>query len=307
MPSNFVKPKNTLTILDPYFQREFKNDSNYGIGVAPALYLSRLLNFLLKPYGNNCIIKGLSTSISYNGNIISVLVNPGLAIVDLTLLELMASVTLDLDVIGLPDTGYIAIVINYSYNTELVANKFRIKIRYISANGNTVYPNDWDIEKDNLILGVYKFYRNGTQTITNLIDETRSSEWKEVLIKGKVYYVANYNNIVKNLVAYIDNNIISHRVVQENITNGYITLNTSPYSGKVVDVSIYHGLYLLNYNLILNDTIGEKADFAVFEDKLIIRNGSYASNTPGTPDFILTNKLTNQIQKDDILFIEYFF
>ena len=159
-----VQPTNQHTFIDPY------SSTIFDMGIEDTrVYLSRQVNYLLSVFGSDCVIRGLDTTTSFSGSVVTVNISPGRAIVDTTLHIFDDPVTLTLDVAPYEDTGYLAVNISYRYIETLQANRPFFKLTWVSSDGNTQLPEPWSPERDRLLLAWIEFTKDGsTNNITNI-------------------------------------------------------------------------------------------------------------------------------------------
>jgi hypothetical protein len=126
------------------------------------VYLSRQVNNILQIFGSNVKISGLDITINNNNKLInnkiaSFTISPGKCIVDTTLHIFPTATTLELDVSPYDPSGYLVIVVSYKYIESLQQNRPIFKLLYVTSDGLDQLPDAWSPNRDNLILGVFKF------------------------------------------------------------------------------------------------------------------------------------------------------
>lgn len=154
--SRIVSPKQ-FRINDPYQQRILQFDTNDS-----RVYLSRVSNYLLKSIGNDAVIKGFNiTNINVsNDNIFSCTISPGLLIQDSTLIEVVESFDLNLDISGFDScNGYLVLYTAYQYIYSIEENHIRFKLSYITKDGLTMSPivDSWNENGNRIYLNLYSF------------------------------------------------------------------------------------------------------------------------------------------------------
>jgi hypothetical protein len=135
------------------------------------VYLSRQVNNILQVFGSNVKISGLDITINNNNKLInnkiaSFTISPGKCIVDTTLHLFPTSTTLELDVSPYDPSGYLVIVVSYKYIESLQQNRPIFKLLYVTHDGLDQLPDAWSPNRDNLIIGVFKFNNQSPYDIT---------------------------------------------------------------------------------------------------------------------------------------------
>lgn len=362
--ANLEFPSNNLHV-DGYSQRNFVVTNPDFANSPQEVVLSRIVNNLLAPFGDDCIIKGLQVIISNTSKTINFKVNPGLAIADSTLIEIPSINNVDLDVItpGYSSSGYVICYLNYKYPTTLSTSRASLRVRYVTADGLNVYQDDWVSNEVRIILGIAKFsVANGV--ITDAWSVANSDGFTTITIKGKTFSVQKMNRFILKFFENPYQKVQDVKITQTHLNNGYITLNYWPRSFEVVDGQMISGISLVNNNALssagliptlnykgtwtiqastyyFNDVVdynntqyrckvthtnsgayepgligGEwvskwellnivRGDFAIFENKFIIKNGTYTS-TIGDNPFVVTN-LSEEMVVGDSIIIEYIY
>jgi hypothetical protein len=126
------------------------------------VYLSRQVNNILQVFGSNVKISGLDITINNNNKLInnkiaSFTISPGKCIVDTTLHVFPTATTLELDISPYDPSGYLVIVVSYKYIESLQQNRPIFKLLYVTQDGLDQLPDAWSPNRDNLIIGVFKF------------------------------------------------------------------------------------------------------------------------------------------------------
>ncbi len=179
-------PTNQLRINDPYQQRLFDFNTSDS-----RLYLARVSNQLLKTFGNDIVLNGFNfNSASHTNDTVSINIEPGLAIVDQTLIEVSDEVSLDLLVDGYETSGKIIIYLSYQWLHTVTENPLRIKISYVASDGEPVLPGGWIQDRDRVVLAIFDFEKNPSNIITNFSEIT--DEIKQVYIDSRDYYKFGY-------------------------------------------------------------------------------------------------------------------
>jgi hypothetical protein len=209
--SRIVSPSQTR-YNDPYQQRIFQFSSQDS-----RVYLSRISNYILKSVGNNTIIKDI-TILDKNliDNVVTVQVSSGLLIQDSTLIELLDTSTLTLDVSGYDHCeGKLILYTNYQYLESIESNNFRLKLSFITNDGLIISPIDdpWDENKNNLYIEIFNFNRN-----LNTIEEILHPD--HTYINGKRYYRRGLDGI-----NFLTSNNTQESASYYNLAHNYLTYN----------------------------------------------------------------------------------
>jgi hypothetical protein len=143
------------------------------------VYLSRQINNILQVFGSNVKISGLNITINndaklINNKIASFTISPGKCIVDTTLHLFPTATTLELDVSSYDPSGYLVVLVSYSYTETLQQNRPIFKLLYVTQDGLDQLPDAWSPNRDNLILGVFKFNNHSPYDIELYHDNTIS-------------------------------------------------------------------------------------------------------------------------------------
>ncbi|MEM3452049.1 MAG: hypothetical protein QW835_00280 [Candidatus Hadarchaeum sp.] len=302
---SFFEYRKAMVLIDPYYQRKFMRDPEYGkdadVFVHHSKYLSRLLNLMLYPIGDNVVVRGLQAETAgYLGTVVEVKVKPGMAVADHTLLEFPYETLIDLDVVGLDPNGYVVAVIVYDFGNRLVPNQAKMCLRWVSLDGSQTYPDDWD-DSFNLVLGVFKFSLDQSGQVN---DFWKVLDLHSLIVKGRAYDIYPSNAFYMDLIGEFAGWSESLEVTEQDVSRGYLLLNRIPASPEFVDLYVHNGLYLLNHNLVEGSNVSEPPDFAVFENRIIIRNGTYQGILDPSKSFTVST-LSDSIQIGDVLVAEY--
>lgn len=351
--------------LDGYSQRNFIATNSDFASSPQEVVLSRIVNNLLAPFGDDCIIKGLQVIVSNTTTNVKFQVKSGLAIADSTLIEIPSINNVDLDVItpGYSSAGYVICYLNYKYPTTLSTMRASLRVRYVSSDGLNVYPDDWVSNEVRIILGVAKFsVANGV--ITDAWSVANSDGFTTLTIKGKTFTVQKMNRFILKFFENPYQKVQDVKITQTHLNNGYITLNYWPRSFEVVDGQMISGISLINNNALSNAGLiptlnykGEwsietvtyyyndvvdyndrqyrckvthkndgkyepgliggdwvekweilnilRGDFAIYENKFIIKNGTYQSSIGDDP--LVATNLSEEFNVGDNIIIEYIY
>lgn len=294
-----VQPLNQEQRISPYSQRLF----DFGT-TDSRVYISRVANSLLSSLtlGRNDstsylilddgILDGLETSHSLAGNTLTVTVNPGYVIQDLTQVVFEESTTLDIDLSSYSDTGSIVVAINYKFLNSVASNPALLKLEYVSSDGLTVLPDGWSSERDRIVVTRFTFSKDGSGNVTGvsnlcqtpIINGIRNPD--QIEIEGTTYYTGAPISFLRNIHDLMNNYIqpvyLSFTTLTLNATSfdyisaeggTTITLPSSPSVGDMVWV-----LDILGEAATKNITIdrngskinGVAADFVIDTDNYFV-------------------------------------
>jgi hypothetical protein len=175
-----------MKYIDPYNQRIFDfNSSDHRV------YLTRNINNVLKVIGNDIVVGGLNgTNLSCTDNVVSVAILPGIMIQDDTLLEITQDTFLNINCNLFSDTGFAIVHMHWKWINTPEPNMAQLRMSWVSADGETVYNNGWDLERDRTILCAIRFWKDQNNQIYKYQFYTGQS----ILVKGKEYYIKNTAN-----------------------------------------------------------------------------------------------------------------
>jgi hypothetical protein len=151
------------------------------------VYLSRQVNNILQVFGSNVRISGLDITINndaklINNKIASFTISPGKCIADTNLHVFPTATTLELDVSSYDSSGYLVIVVSYKYIESLQPNRPIFKLLYVTSDGLDQLPDAWSPNRDNLILGVFKF---NNQSLYDII----AHDGNTISVNGNTYTI----------------------------------------------------------------------------------------------------------------------
>ena len=129
-----ITPVNQTQTLNPYAGRLFDFNTTDS-----RIYLSGSINTLFGAIGENCIIEGFeinSTDYNTSTDIITITVNPGKALIDSTLIEILEQTTLTMDVTNALHNGTLIITFGFTYSPTIYSNKCIIKLLKVFPNGS---------------------------------------------------------------------------------------------------------------------------------------------------------------------------
>lgn len=227
MPS-IMQPLNSVVKISPYSQRLL----HYGIEDSK-IYLSKATNSLLTAftYGydrnffkdsisftspikysdrDSCILDGLNTHYSLNGNILEVVVDEGSLIVDSTLLVFPEPTTLDLN-LGIygdeEDSGIVVVSVQFQWIDSLYEMPPKLRLVYINPYDDfDVSPDGWWFSQDKLVISTFNFNRDEDK---NIIPESivhnhpipsHSLKIDHITIKGQPYEIGPLPKFWYNLL-----------------------------------------------------------------------------------------------------------
>lgn len=182
--------------VDPYQQRVFQYDTEQS-----DVFLARVVNSLLRIFGDNVVINGFSyknIQIINTDNDILIKVDPGMLIQDLTLIEFSKSTSVMLENLsGLSVDGRVVVYVKYQFLHSIEQNLAYICVNYISKNGTPRY--DWNHDTDRTVVGILSFKKDEDD---NVISCTTTDE-KYIDIDGKRYYLFGIDPTSKELTTYL--------------------------------------------------------------------------------------------------------
>lgn len=164
MGDSIVIPTNQSTHIDPYSSYLF------DMGVQDSrVYLSRQVNYLLKSFGDDCVLSGMDVFYTWSGSLAKFDVYPGKCIVDTTLHIFRSTSSLELDLAPYDDSGYVVVSVSYKYIQTMHSNRPYFKVSYVSSDGQIQLPHSWSVPRDRLVLAIFKFKKDSDNNITKLI------------------------------------------------------------------------------------------------------------------------------------------
>lgn len=166
--------------------------------ISSRYYLNRSTNRNLMAIGNNLILDGFETGHTNVGDNYTFNITPGKAICDLTLIESEEIEQLSLDISSFDRTGFIIIAINYKYSAEVYSNG-KLKIYYLDDNLTTTYPDDFDVEYDNILIAHFQITENSIIKTPNYLITQQL-----ITIKGKEYQIYPISDISTLQLKYIE-------------------------------------------------------------------------------------------------------
>lgn len=193
--------------IDPYMQRIYDFNT-----VDAKVYLSRATNMLLKSIGDDIVLDGFdikNPTIS-SDTIISVDVDPGLAIQDYTLCENLAGVgsvpkvTLSIDVAGLDDTtvggAHIGVWISYQFLHTIIQNDFVLKMYHVPSSGFGMTPSGFSAPRCATLIGILCFTKDpvtGFVTDVWILPELIAGvpdykNWPSLLAESVLFYLKGW-------------------------------------------------------------------------------------------------------------------
>lgn len=182
-----------LRYNDPYEQTIFEFNTVDGRS-----YLSRESNKILNVLGNDIVTNGFvmqDPTITLPSTI-EVIIEPGWAIQDETLLNFTENNPLSINVASLVDTevngAHLGIFIRYSYIHTVEANKASLEIFHIAADGTVNDPlGRFGLTSCRILLGAINFTKDPSDgyTVINVSRYTLPT----LLVQGKLYYIRGWD------------------------------------------------------------------------------------------------------------------
>lgn len=215
---------------DPYQNQIFSFNT-----VDSKVYLSSESNKVLKAIGNNFVLKGLTVgnpTIDPTLKIISVVIQPGLAIQSNTVIEILEAVTVSMDVSGLTDTdhngSHLAIFLNYEYLSSIESNQASIELYHVDSSGLSITP-EFNAARCLTLLGAINFTKDA---ISGVLLSTTKNTSPTMSINGVVLYNRGFDPANVNIVALSGGNTGTSGTsgtsgIGSSGTSGYGTSGTS--------------------------------------------------------------------------------
>lgn len=224
--------------LTPFSQRLFYQDQENS-----KLLLTRASNFYLnsftygydqdeKPFDGidgviprkyedrtECILDGFKTNITSLGSIITVTCSPGMCIIDTTLISILETMTLTIDLTNnYIDNGYLVLALSYAWVDSIsLENTPTFKLFMVSSDGLSHTPTDINLfpNIDRLIISKFTFSFDSlnVSNIKNHYPIPIHKNIKEyILIHNTIYEICPLQNIIyetRNFIyTYITKKII---------------------------------------------------------------------------------------------------
>lgn len=223
-----------MKYIDPYNQRIYDFNSSDN-----KVYLTRNINNVLKVIGNDLVVGGLQpTNLICTNNIMSITLLSGIMICDDTLVEITEETNLSIDCSLFDDSGYLVVHSHWQWLNTTEPNLSELRFSWVSSDGETIYNNGWDLDKDRILLCVIKFTKNTSNNIISYeILSLASTDY--IIIKGKKYYLRNtYNSPLRGIIASLNyylfdqGNVSTYKdnIYKLRAINGNLTLSTVTYS-----------------------------------------------------------------------------
>jgi hypothetical protein len=179
-----------MRYIDPYQQRIYNFNSTDS-----RVYLSRHVDSVLKVIGNDIIVGGLKPTLLTcdSSNNITVTISPGIAIQDLTVVEILEPITLTLNVDSFADTGMLVVYIHWKWINTTEPNLCELRLAYKNADGSQVSNYGWDVNYDRTLVCGIKYTKSmPSNVVTNyyIYDDYNTT----IRISGVDYYITNAHN-----------------------------------------------------------------------------------------------------------------
>ena len=263
-------------------------------------YISNYVRNYFHLFGENCILTGMNVQ-SYsidNNDIVSIRVNPGIVLVDLTCIEVLQTTEITLDVSPYDQSGgYLIVNVGYDNLKTIEYNSPYIKLSYIENSGEQGHPIDWNLAKDNLIIGYFTFEKTPIKKITNLTPILGKPILTKT-IKGRLYRIAPQDKITEMILNYFVPGLELIQITSGHLLDGYVVLKNIPNDLSKVEVTLLNGITLVNKKI---STLSP--DFDIYENRLYFRNGTYTN-----PNIVISGLSSKySLREGDILKVEYSF
>lgn len=262
-------------------------------------YISNYIRNYYQLLGDNCILEDMSV-LSYTidaNDLVTIRMSSGFVIEDLTCIQFTTTTTLTLDVTPYDqDGGYLIVNVGYENLKSIEYNAPYMKLSYIENSGAYGHPIDWNLSKDNLLIGYFMFTKSPTKTITNLTPVLGRPVLNKT-IKGKLYRIAPQDKITDKIMSYFIPGLELIQITEGHVTDGYVVLKNVPDDVTKIETSILNGPVLVNKKVTTLVT----PDYDVYGNRLFFKNGIFSN--PQVTISGLATKYTLRV--GDIIKIEY--
>jgi len=201
--TNTVIPNKQKISIDPYTGKLFDFDT-----VSSRVYLSRTINNLLRVFGTDIILTGLTIKdLTYNNDpdpdepssfveSTSIKINSGKCIIDTTLIEFEEDIIIpNIELSSYDDAGYLLLFLSFKYSESIYENQAKFKVIYLDSSKRITSPS-LDSSSDRILLAVLKFNKSN-----NTIMKTGDTS---ITINSKYHYdVFPYNEFKKATEHYV--------------------------------------------------------------------------------------------------------
>lgn len=201
--TNTVIPNKQKISIDPYTGKLFDFDT-----VSSRVYLSRTINNLLRVFGTDIILTGLTIKdLTYNNDpdpdepssfveSTSIKINSGKCIIDTTLIEFEEDIIIpNIELSSYDDAGYLLLFLSFKYSESIYENQAKFKVIYLDSSKRITSPS-LDSSSDRILLAVLKFNKsNNTIMKTGDTSITINSRYR--------YDVFPYNEFKKAAEHYV--------------------------------------------------------------------------------------------------------
>mgnify|MGYP000861589302 FL=1 len=211
------------------------------------VYLSRTSNYILNAIGNDLILNGFNIiSITTESlSTVKIRLSPGLLIQDTTLISIEEETELSIDVLPYDNNnGYLIIYTDYQYLNLVQENNLKLKLSYISADGDSIEPSTdiWDPNKNRILLYRFSFIKLPQATLTQITTPTFTIFNREYFLNGENNFTNYQSKLLDHAVdgptyGYATTTKAGHVRIGENINidNGTISiLNASTTTAGVL-------------------------------------------------------------------------
>jgi len=254
---NITQPRNYRSRITPYSQRLLQ----FGIDDSK-VYLSKASNSLLETLTlgydstqypidldhpqdiisvnyldrKECILDGLKTEVSIDGNDAVVVVKCGNLICDNVLLTFPEDTTLNLDLTDYDDDGCLILSVQFQYLDTPYENAPRLRLSYLSADKTIVYPVNWISNIDRMVITKISFTKDASNVLVNLINHMPKPfdviDRQFIVINTAPYEIAPLPNMFYNFIKSIQAHFSRKLVFNiEGILDNYIT-DVPPFEGS---------------------------------------------------------------------------
>jgi hypothetical protein len=185
----------TVELISPDIDIESSNILQFDT-ISSRYYLKKNINRNLKAIGNDVVIDGFETTYSEDINNFYFTVSPGKAICDITLIESLENIHLDINKNLFETTADLLIFLNYKYNEQEYSTA-KLKLYYMV--GSSIYPNDFDLNFDRILISKFML-NNGALNKVDISFNTNETH----TILSKNFEVYPLSNLLKSQLKYID-------------------------------------------------------------------------------------------------------
>lgn len=164
--TSVITPTSQAAHVNAFSNRIFEFDT-----ISSKYYIARTVNENLLAHGTDCVLTGLDIYFVYNPftfGMLEIFISPGRAIVDTTLIEILEWQFLSINVSAFDDSGSFVLFLSYRFLETPLQNPASLKLFYINPTGDYTVPEQFETDRDRLLLGHAYF------------DKTNESCWQNV-------------------------------------------------------------------------------------------------------------------------------